>query len=348
VEPDTGEVALLRPDITPQIARVIATRLADRAPPWRLCYEGTVIRRRRGRARRHRQIAQAGVECVGLPGAAGDAEVILLALRACSAVGLEEVRVELGLVQLGRAALGAVPEALRDEAEDALAGKDRTELERLLDAGQVRGADRAHLLGLTELYGGLDVLDRATKLFASRAERTRLDELRELADHLAGLGLRERLLVDLGEVRGAAYYTGASFALLAEGPGEPIGAGGRYDQLLGRFGAPAPATGFALALDNLQWALGKSGNPWVAPLPPRVAIAGPAREIAADAIRARGIDAATLPGDGLDVALAFARSWGYDAALVAGANAWQVVGTDGVVADAVSDADTLRVWLGME
>ena len=111
---------------------------------------------------------------------------------------------------------------------------------------------------------------------------------------------------------------------------------------------PLLATGFALALDNLQWALVKSGNPWTAALPPRVAIAGPAREIAAEAIRAQGIDAATLPGEGLDVALAFARAWGYDAALVAGANAWQVIGTDGVVADAVSDADTLRVWLGME
>jgi ATP phosphoribosyltransferase regulatory subunit HisZ len=172
VEPDTGEVALLRPDITPQIARVIATRLADRPPPWRLCYEGTVIRRRRGRARRHRQIAQSGVECVGVPGPAGDAEVIGLAVQACAAIGLDQVRVELGQVHLGRAGLEAVPEALRAGAEDALAAKDRAELERLLERGGVRGADRAHLLGLTELYGGLDVLDRAARLFASRSERS--------------------------------------------------------------------------------------------------------------------------------------------------------------------------------
>ena len=71
----------------------------------------------------------------------------------------------------------------------------------------------------------------------------------------AASGLESVLRVDLGEVRGFAYYTGAIFHLLAEGPGEPIGSGGRYDDLLARFGAPMPAAGFALDLDNLAWAL---------------------------------------------------------------------------------------------
>ena len=61
VEPDSGEVALLRPDITPQIARIVATRLQDRPAPWRLCYEGTIVRRRRGRARKQRQVLQCGI-----------------------------------------------------------------------------------------------------------------------------------------------------------------------------------------------------------------------------------------------------------------------------------------------
>ena len=80
VEPESGEVAVLRPDITPQIARIVATRLPDRPPPFRLCYEGRVFRRQRGRARSHRQITQAGVECVGLPGADGDSEILALAI----------------------------------------------------------------------------------------------------------------------------------------------------------------------------------------------------------------------------------------------------------------------------
>src|ERR1700723_3376012 len=78
VEPESGEVAALRPDMTPQIARMIATRLRGRPPPVRLGYEGTVLRRRSGRARKHRQIPQEGVELAGVPGPEGDLELIAL------------------------------------------------------------------------------------------------------------------------------------------------------------------------------------------------------------------------------------------------------------------------------
>src|ERR1044071_6300687 len=95
VEPGSGEVAVLRPDITPQVARIVATRLTDHEPPFRLCYEGRVFRRQRGRARSHRQITQAGLECVGLPGVEGDTEVLSLASGACIAAGLTNFQIEL-------------------------------------------------------------------------------------------------------------------------------------------------------------------------------------------------------------------------------------------------------------
>src|SRR6185503_11795468 len=93
VEPESGEVAVLRPDITPQIARIVATQLWHRPLPIRLCYEGRVFRRQRGRARNHRQISQAGVECIGLGEVEGDTEVLALAIRACEAAGLRAFRV---------------------------------------------------------------------------------------------------------------------------------------------------------------------------------------------------------------------------------------------------------------
>ena len=61
IEPESGDVAVLRPDMTPQIARIVATRMLDHTPPYRLAYEGTVVRRRSGRAKKHRQIPQVGV-----------------------------------------------------------------------------------------------------------------------------------------------------------------------------------------------------------------------------------------------------------------------------------------------
>jgi ATP phosphoribosyltransferase regulatory subunit len=318
VEPETGEVALLRPDITPQIARIIATRLRDRPPPWRLCYEGSVIRRQRGRARTQRQIAQAGVECVGIGTPEADAEVVHLMARACEAAGLVDYRVELGQVRIGRAALLAVPEAARETVADALVHKDAAALETLLKRAGLRSPDRRTIVGLTDLYGGVDVLQRARRTLRVPAAEEALDELEDVAARLASLGLGDRLALDLGELRGQAYYTGVSFTLLAPGPGQPVGLGGRYDHLLARFGAPAPATGFAVDLGNLAWALERAGAPFRAALAVRIAIGGVEAGTLAAALRSAGATVAELGAIDEPRALAFAEAWRYDAAVVVG------------------------------
>lgn len=319
VEPETGEVALLRPDITPQIARIVATRLADHPPPWRLCYAGSLIRQRRGRARRQRQIAQAGVELIGLEGADGDAEVITLAARALETLGLADFRIELSLVGLTRAALADVPAAAREAVEEALTRKDGAALrEALRDAS----ADtRRRLLGAADLYGDVALVAEARKIFRSQAARAALRGLSRVIARLEDRGLGERLVVDLGEIRGASYYSGVSFSLLTHGPGEPVGAGGRYDGLLERFGAPAAATGFGLDLSNLEWALTDVGQRPVAEREPRLVVAGgkaPEREALAGALRDAGVGAAVLPARSRRAALDYARGWGYDAAVLCG------------------------------
>jgi ATP phosphoribosyltransferase regulatory subunit len=313
VDSDTGEVALLRPDITPQIARVVATRLADRPPPYRLAYEGQVIRRRRGRARRQRQIAQAGVECIGSPSPGADVEVIELASRTLSALGLAEHRIELGLSPVARTALAAVPEALRAEANDALTRKDRSALDAIAVRASLRGRARATLIEMVDLWGGPEALDAARRVFTDREASERLDALADVHARLVARGLGERVTLDLGEVRGFGYYTGPSFLLLAEGPGEPIGAGGRYDELLGRFGAPFPATGFGLDLDHLEWALGSAGARAAWRGPAKIALRGDELGCArvADALREHGAIVSTVAHDG-EQATAFARAWGYD------------------------------------
>ncbi len=124
------------------------------------------------------------------------------------------------------------------------------------------------------------MFDRAAALFAGTPAEAPALELRALWDtaRRADPELAAALRIDLGEVRGFAYYTGAIFHLLAPGPGEPIGAGGRYDDLLARFDEPMPATGFALHLDPVAWALEAAGatderprrcssSPMIAPRP---------------------------------------------------------------------------------
>lgn len=317
VDSDTGEVALLRPDITPQIARVVATHLADRPPPHRLAYEGSVIRRRRGRARRQRQIAQAGVECIGLPGPGADAEVIELASRTLDSLGLLAHRIELGLSPLARTAIDAMPEPLRAEAMAGLSSKDRSAIEALAARAGLRGRSRATLIEMVDLWGGPEVLERARRVLGEGA-RALLETLDEVHARLAERGLGDRIAFDLGEARGFGYYTGPSFVLLAHGPGEPIGGGGRYDELLARFGTSLPATGFGLDLDHLEWALASAGLVPYNEEARRIVVTGEDRaaiELAAD-LRQLGLSAASVPPRDLEDVLAYARAWGHDAVAV--------------------------------
>src|SRR5262249_57237284 len=119
VEQESGEVAALRRDMTPQIARMVASRRASEPMPMRLCYEGTVLRRRQGRARRHRQIPQAGVELYGGAPFVADLEILRLAASVARAVGLERFVVDIGHAGIARALLEPLPERLARELTDA-------------------------------------------------------------------------------------------------------------------------------------------------------------------------------------------------------------------------------------
>ncbi len=315
VEPDSGEVALLRPDITPQIARIIATRLQDRPAPWRLSYEGTVVRRRRGRARKQHQVLQCGIECVGLKGPEADAEVIEVAVRACERVGLKDFMVELAQVKIGAEVLDHVPENARGIVVDTLAAKDATSLESLLQDAGVVAAERKRLGMLCDLYGDRTVIADARRRLRNTAARRALDELERVVERLEAVGLGDRVGIDLSDLRRQSYYTGVSMTLLAEGPGEPLGLGGRYDHLLGRYDAPAPATGFAFEVDNVLWALSDAGISLKAELPLRVLVAGgtSARQRkTADRWRAEAARVATVSAKSIDEAKRYAKAWDYD------------------------------------
>ncbi|MEY4577282.1 MAG: hypothetical protein RL701_1985, partial [Pseudomonadota bacterium] len=323
VEPESGEVAVLRPDITPQIARAVATRMAKQPAPWRLCYEGRVIRRRRGRARSHQQITQAGIECVGMAGPEADVEVLELAATACEAAGLHDFRLELSHVSIAQSLLDTLPKPLHLPVSEMLARKDSAGIAHFARDRQLPRETTRHLCALVEHYGDLDVLDSAKRELRWPEARAAIASLRELVDRLDSDNTRGRLGFDLGDARGSSYYTGMSFNVLAAGPGEPVASGGRYDQLLGRYGTQRPATGFAFDLENLQWALraaGATGPGSHAARPFRIALGlgSPAQlRLLATKLRAHDLVVATLPlYTDVQSCLAFARGWGYDAVLV--------------------------------
>lgn len=347
VEPESGEVAVLRPDITPQIARCIATRLAKHPPPWRLCYEGRVIRRRRGRARSHQQITQAGVECVGLAGSEADAEVLELAASACETAGLRDYRIELSHVSIAQSLLDTLPEALHAPVSEMLARKDGSALAKLAQEARLPRERAKQLTALLEHYGDLDVLESARRELRWPAAKAAIANLSELLECIEVPSVRDHIGFDLSDARGSSYYSGMSFHLLAAGPGEPIGSGGRYDHLLGRYGGARPATGFAFDLENLQWALRTAGKMRDEPRPFRLAVgpgSAPGLRELARRLRGQDVVAATLPlYEQVESCLAFARSWGYDAVLIVDRKRARLVRARDASERAVSATDTASI-----
>ncbi len=231
VEPESGEVAALRPDMTPQIARMIATRLRGRPPPLRLSYEGTVLRRRTGRARKHRQIPQAGVELAGVAGPEGDLELIALLVDTLRATGLERFTIDLGDAGVVRALLADLPSERHAALSEAISRKDDAEIAQACEATGAAQADA--LQALPWLHGGRDALVDGIGRLAKTPAAGPARRLLALFDAAAARGFGEHLTADLGEVRGFAYYTGTVVHAYAAGTGDAVASGGRYDELLG-------------------------------------------------------------------------------------------------------------------
>jgi ATP phosphoribosyltransferase regulatory subunit len=248
---ETGALLVLRSDMTVPIARVVATRYAHSEPPLRFCYLAHCYREVRPQRGQPRELLQAGIELLGSPAPEGTAEALTVLCRALDATGLADYRVGLGDASLFPALMAGVgvPEQLRSSLLEALVRRDFVELERQLGEAGLPAADADLLLRVPQLRGGPQEL-AALPVPAASAAAGLLSVHELLEPAVAG-----RVIFDFGLVRSLGYYTGAVFEVYDPALGAPIGGGGRYDELLGRFGRSLPAVGFALGVDRLHIAL---------------------------------------------------------------------------------------------
>lgn len=263
VDRQTGRLLALRSDLTPQVARLVATTLRQHPLPLRLCYAASVFRYDEAQPARQREFVQLGVELIGLDRPEADAEMVAMAVEGCQAVGLSEFQIDVGQVEYFRGlltALGPPPEAAR-KLISAVRRKDAVELELLLAGTPGPDAVKAALAALPTLYGGPEILDRAAALAAgvSRCQEA-LANLRAVYEVLVQYELADRVILDLGEARALEYHNGVAFGTFVKGLGFQISSGGRYDRLLGEFGYPCPATGFAFELEKILMALQAEGR----------------------------------------------------------------------------------------
>jgi ATP phosphoribosyltransferase regulatory subunit len=233
-----GNVLVLRSDMTIPIARVVATRYERSEPPLRFCYFAHAYRSVRPQRGQAREILQAGIELVGAPGPEGTAEAIAVLCEGLDAAGLANYRVGVGDASLYRRLLDrlGVPAQARAQIMSELAARDFVGLER-----EVAEHGHPELLRVPLVRGGREVLDDVPEAAELRAVHELLPE-----------AVAARVIFDLGLVRTLGYYTGAVFEVYDAALGAPIGGGGRYDELLGRFGRDLPACGWALNVERLH------------------------------------------------------------------------------------------------
>jgi ATP phosphoribosyltransferase regulatory subunit len=324
VDRETGRVLALRGDITPQIARIVATRMRDEPKPLRLAYLTNVFRYDEPHVSQYRELYQAGVELIGLEKPEAEVETIAMTVEGLHALCLHRFQLDLCHLDFFRGLLEEITnETTARDLRAALARKDTATLEKLVADAAPRSAVGEALLALPTLVGGEEVLDRAAALSRSARSTRALENLAEVYRLLKIYGLGESVLLDLGEVRGFDYYSGLYFETYVSGFGASIARGGRYDHMLGRFGYDCPAVGFAFDIGRALSVMATQGVD--------VPLSGPdffiidftrektAALSLARRLRDRGASVSRdIVSRGLDESLAYARAHRAGVALVVG------------------------------
>ncbi len=250
MDPISHRMLALRADMTLQIARIATSRLGHAPRPLRLCYAGQVLQVTGSQLRPQRQVGQVGCELIGAPGAAADAEIVVLAAQALTAAGVQGLSVDLNLPTL----VPAVCQAFG--VSEAQMAKLRAALDRKDAAGvAAQGGAAADLLGSLLAAAGpaRKTLATLNGLKLPDAAKREVARLADVVDLIAAAAPDLKLTVDPVENRGFEYHSGVSFVLFALGVRGELGRGGRY--MAGANGNSEPATGFTLFMDTVLQAM---------------------------------------------------------------------------------------------
>lgn len=319
-----GDLLAMRPDVTLQVARMTATRLAGQPGPFRFRYLQRVFREAEAEMQaKARELTQMGIECIGEEGPEADAEVVGLLAEALDVAGARGYTLALATVGVLRALLEAsgAPAWWKEQVLDAYHASNFVELDRLTapaGAGPAPDAEpgarasvppvfAAAIRALPRIRGGRAAIDEVRALVAPLGCEDGLDAFARTYDLLEEAGLGERILVDFSVMSSFDYYTGLVFEAYAPGLGTPLGSGGRYDNMIAAYGESRPAAGFAFFLEQAMAAAavpaGCENAPSVpaAPNPCPLRIAVPKGSLNGDtiaALAAAGLDVAGLANPG--------------------------------------------------
>lgn len=254
-----GNILVLRPDITPSVARLVATGYNHETTPKRICYLGNTFRNSESYQLKLREFTQAGVELIGIDDADADGEVLALCIHALLATGLREFQIDIGQAGFFKGLLeeAGLPEDYEEELRKLIDEKNYIAVEELLDSLELDATHKQVLLDIPKLFGDEQVIEKARKLTTNKRALLALDRLEKVSAILKDYEVDPYVSYDLGMVSQINYYTGIVFRGYTFGTGQSIVDGGRYDTLLTEFGHDAPAIGFAIIIDEVMNSLAR-------------------------------------------------------------------------------------------
>lgn len=297
-DPVTAKMLAIRPDITPQAARIDA-HLMDCRGANRLCYIGSVLTAHSDNMSVSRNPVQLGAELFGVADIEADIEVLCLMVAALNGAGVSQLHLDLGHIAIfrGLARQAELSPQVEQRLFDAIQSKSSAAVRDLLAGTDMSDALKECFIELPRLHGSDDVLARAEKVLIPAHDEVHhaLDELRTVAQQLRSFLPTLPLNFDLSELHGYHYHTGLIFAAYAPGCGRAIARGGRYDGIGKAFGRDRPATGFSADLKTLIELSDQSAElpevvlaPW---------LCDPAVQAEVDALRRQGVCVVYLHGD---------------------------------------------------
>lgn len=256
-----GRLLVLRSDSTLPIARVAATRLQGASLPIRLYYNQNVFTRQPRLSGHSDECAQSGVELIGASGLRADLEILTMAVQALETCGAPDSKIEIGHAGYFKALCAALEcsEEITEEIYNCMESKNYVALGNILDGFEQTPITNA-LRNLPRMFGGTEVLEKATAVTESAQAGEALSYLRTIYERLEKAGLSENIIIDLSLVHRSNYYTGLVFRGYTAGSGVTVLLGGRYDSLIREFGSDLPATGFGLHIDDLARAMLSRGE----------------------------------------------------------------------------------------
>lgn len=252
-----GNTLVLRPDLTPSIARIAAKNYMDVNVPIKLCYNANTYINNSELQGKLKEITQLGCELIGDDSVEADAEMVALVVNSLKSAGFDKFLVEIGQVNFYKGLLEecGFEDDVEEELRVRIENKNFFGVEELLDSKDIPSNVKDTFLKLPSLFGSSDVLDKAKELATNEKSLKAIEKLEEVYSILVDYGVADYISFDLGMLSNFNYYTGIIFKAYTYGTGDAIVAGGRYDKLLSQFGKDSAAIGFAVYMDQLLMAM---------------------------------------------------------------------------------------------